>query len=156
MKRYLMVVGLAMASILVACGGGSTTTAAGPTVKITMKDIAFDPTSIQVRRGETVQFEFKNSGAVVHEAFIGDEAAQESHSMEMSSSSSGTESSMQGTGSDGMGDHNGGADASKMLTVEPGKTGKLSYTFPNAGTFIIGCHQPGHYEAGMKVTVTVQ
>ena len=123
-----------------------------------MKDIAFDPTSIQVRRGDTVKFEFKNTGAVAHEAFIGDEATQDSHAMEMSSSASasGTDSSMKGMGSDSMSDHGGGAPSSEMLTVDPGKTGTLSYTFADAGTFIIGCHQPGHYEAGMKVMVTVQ
>ena len=150
MKRHWAVLGLAISTVLAACGGGSSTTASGSTIKIAMKDIAFDPTTVQVRRGDTVSFEFKNTGAVVHEAFIGDQAAQDSHAMEMSAGGM--------SSTDSMGEHGGGhgAEGSEMVTVDPGKTGTLSYTFATAGTFIIGCHQPGHYEAGMKVTVTVQ
>jgi uncharacterized cupredoxin-like copper-binding protein len=52
----------------------------------------------------------------------------------------------------GHGGHSGGGDA---LTVQPGKTRELEHTFDEAGEVLIGCHQPGHYDAGMKVTVTV-
>ena len=48
-------------------------------------------------------------------------------------------------------DHGG----SEMLTVDPGKTATTTHTFDAAGTFLIGCHQPLHYEQGMKITVTV-
>jgi uncharacterized cupredoxin-like copper-binding protein len=48
--------------------------------------------------------------------------------------------------------HGGSDDA---LTVEPGKTGELQHTFDAAGETLIGCHEPGHYEAGMRVAVTV-
>ena len=151
----MIVLGLAAASILAACGSGSgSTTASGTTIKITMKDIAFDPAAVQVHRGDTVKFEFKNAGAVVHEALIGDEAAQEDHAMAMSSGGS-SDGSMPGMAPDSMSAHGAGA-AMDMITVDPGKTGTLTYTFENAGTLIIGCHQPGHYEAGMKVMITVQ
>ena len=101
---------------------------------------------MQVRRGDNVRFEFRNAGAVVHEAFIGDQAAQDSNAMEMSGSGA--------VSTDDMGGMAHGGD-SEVLSVDPGKTGTLSYTFADSGTFIIGCHQPGHYEAGMTVTVTV-
>ena len=41
------------------------------------------------------------------------------------------------------------------ISVKPGKTGKLTMTFQQAGMLEIGCHEPGHYEAGMKATVNV-
>jgi uncharacterized cupredoxin-like copper-binding protein len=41
------------------------------------------------------------------------------------------------------------------LLLEPGKSGELTHTFEEAGEILIGCHQPGHYEAGMKTTITV-
>ena len=67
------------------------------------------------------------------------------------------EPKMPGGGMPGMGDmggmHHEGADTA--VTVNPGETKDLTTTFDRAGTVIIGCHQPGHYEAGMKATVTV-
>ncbi len=41
------------------------------------------------------------------------------------------------------------------ITVDPDESGELTYTFDQLGTIEIGCHQPGHYDAGMRVTVTV-
>ena len=143
MKRSWIVVAVVGVLALAACGGGSSTASSGSTIKITMRDNAYEPASVQVRKGEAVTFEFTNAGAVVHEAFIGDQAAQEAHAMEMSSSSS-------GGGMAGM-DHG----EPGMLTVNPGKTATTTYTFNAAGTFLIGCHQPLHYEQGMKITVTV-
>ena len=40
-------------------------------------------------------------------------------------------------------------------SFEPGKSGDLTYRFDEAGTYEIGCHEPGHYAAGMKITVNV-
>jgi len=56
-------------------------------------------------------------------------------------------------GGDGEGDH--GGDDADAIVVEPGETGTLTHTFDDAGTVEIGCHQPGHYGAGMKIAVTV-
>ena len=42
-----------------------------------------------------------------------------------------------------------------MVVVQPGKTGELAYRFERSGMTVIGCHQPGHYEAGMRATVNV-
>jgi uncharacterized cupredoxin-like copper-binding protein len=39
--------------------------------------------------------------------------------------------------------------------VEPGEEGEITYTFGSAGELMIGCHEPGHYEAGMNVAVNV-
>lgn len=60
-------------------------------------------------------------------------------------------------GSGGGGHDMGDGDKDKdAITVEPGKTGKLTYTFERTGTVEIGCHQPGHYyTAGMKIAVQV-
>jgi uncharacterized cupredoxin-like copper-binding protein len=48
----------------------------------------------------------------------------------------------------------GGGDMN-AITVEPGKAGQLTHTFDKTGTVEIGCHEPGHYAAGMKIAVTV-
>lgn len=114
-------------------------------VDVVMRDIAFDTTSVTVRAGETVEFRFANNGTVAHDAFVGDGEAQRVHEAEMTEMA----------GMEGMDDMGGHGTDEPAVTVQPGETGELSYTFAEAGTFEIGCHQPGHYAAGMKMVVTV-
>lgn len=116
-----------------AAAGGSVTR----TVEVTMADINFDVPRIDVKAGQTIRFVFRNRGKLVHEAVIGDSAAQDAHEKEMA-------------GTAGMDMHEPGT-----VTVHPGTTGELTHTFTNPGQSLIGCHQPGHYAAGMKMTVNV-
>ena len=104
-----------------------------------MEDTEFDPADLTLQKGDIVKFRFVNEGLLTHDAFIGDADAQAEHETEMSST-------------DGM-NHGTDPDA---VTVAPGETGVLTYTFNEAGTLQIGCHQPGHYAAGMKIQVDVQ
>lgn len=56
-------------------------------------------------------------------------------------------------GHDGMDDmHDHGSAA---ITVQANEDGSLEYTFEETGTFMIGCHIPGHWDAGMQATITV-
>jgi uncharacterized cupredoxin-like copper-binding protein len=106
-----------------------------------MIDNRFEPATLTVGRGEKVKFVFRNNGSVVHDAFVGDAAAQAMH-----------ETDMMGGG----GGHDvHGAAADPDVTVEPGMTGALTYTFDEAGEIEIGCHEPGHFAGGMKMAVAV-
>lgn len=135
------IIGLAV--LLGACGGGDSThnAAGGRTIDVDMRDNDFSPASVQVKAGEQVQFVFHNKGAVAHDAYIGDEAAQTAHEQEMRASSGGA--------------HGGGGHGSDGITVEPGQTGTLSHTFDKAGATIVGCHEEGHYVLGMRIIVNV-
>jgi len=42
------------------------------------------------------------------------------------------------------------------VEVKPGKTAVLIFTPNRRGTFEIGCHVEGHYEAGMKAVFIVK
>lgn len=106
-----------------------------------MKDIAFSPTALNVQSGETVRFVFKNEGKLAHDAFVGNEDKQAEHETAMRSGDSS--------------EHGGGHSSSSGITVKPGKSGELTHTFDDPGTVLIGCHEPGHYDAGMVVKVTV-
>jgi uncharacterized cupredoxin-like copper-binding protein len=120
-------------------GGGTGSTggaAAARTVDVEMHDIAYVPTTVAVRAGETVRFVFHNKGQAVHEAFLGDEAAQAAHEKEMEKGA--------------MGGMKGGEG--NEIKVDPGKTGTLTHTFGAGESLLIGCHEPRHYGAGMKVT----
>lgn len=141
LKKIVAVAAAVTAAIFTAAcgGGGATAEDADRTVEVSMKDNAFDPTSLSVKSGETMTFRFTNDGAVAHDAFIGDAEAQQEHGESMDSGD------MEG--------HN--MDDADALLLEPGKSGELTHTFEKSGEILIGCHQPGHYEAGMKSTVTV-
>lgn len=112
-------------------------------VAIAMQDISFDAAAIDVAAGETIRFVFTNTGQIRHEAVIGDLDRQTEHEMEMMASMA--------------------PDASHMemaeegeISLDPGATGSVDFTFDKAGTFYIGCHEPGHYAAGMVATINVQ
>ena len=142
MKRVMSLFALSALVLLAACGsddaGETTLASAGEdrTIDVEMRDIAFEPTSIDVKAGEKIRFVFTNTGQVTHDAFIGDVAAQDAHENEMRG-----------------GHRHGKGDAA--VTVKPGKKAQLVHTFDRPGEILIGCHQPGHYTGGMKATVKV-
>ncbi|MEO6317772.1 MAG: cupredoxin domain-containing protein [Acidimicrobiales bacterium] len=143
-RTLLLATGTLLAAAVAACGNTDDTSAVAEsdarTIEIDMADNAFEPDTLDVTEGETVRFVFTNTGDVAHDAFVGDQAAQDDHGMEMSENDAG----MEGHGSDG--------DA---VTVDPGETGELTHTFEETGSLEIGCHQPGHYESGMKLALDV-
>ena len=156
MKRT--VIAALVALLATACGGGksdqaamnmggstsstgATVSSATKTIDIDMVDIGYEPKSLSAQRGERIEFVFHNTGKIPHDAFIGDTAAQADHEQKMRDAKGGS-----------MIDHGMGGTA---ITVDAGQTGQLMYTFDTTGTIEIGCHQPGHYAAGMKLAVTV-
>jgi len=95
----------------------------------------YNPPEITVRPGETVRFEVKNDGKLRHEFMIGDATEQRTHSEMMKRDP-------------GMA-HN---DANTII-LEAGEGKTLVWQFGEAGELEIGCHVPGHYEAGMRARV---
>ena len=140
----------AIGLLAAACGDDDTNASGGAgdarTVEVEMVDIAFEPDSLQVADGETVRFVFTNNGEVPHDAFVGDTAAQNEHEQQMRDADEDDGSGM---------DHEGDDSSDAAVTVEPGETAELTYTFDEAGEIEIGCHQPDHYDAGMKIAVEV-
>ena len=96
-----------------------------------------EPAEVMVPVGRAVTFVVTNAGAIAHEFFVGDEAAQAAHEKEMSS--------MGGMGHE---DANG-------IALKPGETRELTITFAAPGKIIAGCHEPGHYAGGMKATIEI-
>ncbi len=99
----------------------------------------FDPMSVTTSVGETVAFTVTNIGQVQHEFIIGDATVQADHSGGMNMDA----------------DDAAGHDDGYGVTIPPGATRTLVYTFTESGTLFYGCHEPGHYEAGMVGTITV-
>ena len=151
-RRIPLIAGfVALTALVAACGetrqtsptgtsGGDASTTGTRTVEIVMEDIKFDQTTLTVTAGQAINFRFTNTGKIAHDAFIGDEAAQADHEAEMAE----------------MSDTGGHDMEAGAITLQPGDSGELSFTFDKSGVYQIGCHQPGHYAAGMKIEVTVK
>lgn len=126
-----------------ACANNDWTGADATVIPISMVDNRFEPATFTVRTDRPVVFRFRNDGTVRHEAVIGGDQVQQDHAGVMNRMSDG-----------GMGDMHHGAGEGAVV-VDPGRSADLTMTFASPGEVVIGCHQPGHYEAGMKATVTV-
>ncbi len=113
---------------------------AARTVTVTLSDdMRFTPANWQATSGETVRIQLVNTGKVRHEFIIGTEAELQAHAEEMKKSSA---------------DHKH-HHASNAVSVAPGATGELVWTFTDAGVLHLACFEPGHYEAGMRGTISV-
>ena len=111
-------------------------------VEIVMSDFAYEMDDLVVPVGSTVRFDFVNEGAIEHEAMFGD-AHQQEEFAELGDHS--------GDHGDAEG-HHGEIDA---ITLEAGGSGSVTVTFDEAGEMMIGCHLPGHWDAGMSATFVV-
>ena len=107
-------------------------------IEITTTDnLVFEPANFEVAAGEVVTFKLINEGSLVHDFTLGDQSTQDEHEAEMA-------------------EMNGMAhDEPNVVTIPAGETAELTWEFDEAGTVLIGCHQPGHYAAGMTGEITV-
>ncbi len=87
----------------------------------------FTPSTITVQRGETVTFEVTSMGGLVHEFMVGPADA-------VATDQAGTPEA---------------ADIAMMQTKS------VTQTFDGSGPYAFACHAAGHYEAGMRGTITV-
>ena len=109
------------------------------TIRVDMSDkMRFSPETLEIKRGEVVRFEVKNSGKVMHEMVLGTMKELKEHA-ELMRRHPGMEH-----------------DEPYMAHVAPGKRERIVWQFTQAGEFYYGCLIPGHFEAGMIGKVTVR
>ena len=161
MRLHLITVALAVGVLFVAaCGGdnampmddhGHSTDfafgepgaadAANRVIEIVTNDVLrFEPDSFAVGLGETITFRVTNDGLAAHDFTLGDAATQEEHAAMMTQ-----------MGADMM----SMPDEPNAFVLPVGETKELTWRFTVAGHVLIGCHQPGHFEAGMVAVITV-
>jgi uncharacterized cupredoxin-like copper-binding protein len=117
-------------------------------VKVVMNDrFRYRPAAIMVRAGRRVTFAVTNAGKLPHEFILGDRATQLDHERQMQAAT---------TATGHVHDHAAhGPPAAGALTVSPGQTRRLTWTFDEPGVVLYGCHVLGHWAAGMKGTIVV-
>ena len=112
--------------------------AARRTITLDMSDnMRFTPERISVRRGETVRLRVANKGQVMHEIVLGTPASLDEHAQMMLKFPTMEHGEPY------------------MAHVSPGKSGDLVWNFNREGSFDFACLIPGHYQAGMRGTITV-
>ena len=122
-----------------ALGEAGDPTKVSRTMEVEMNDsMRFKPSSISIKRGETVRFVVKNGGKMKHEMVLGSISELKEHAALMLKFPE-----MEHV------DPN-------QVSVEPGKTGELVWKFTKAGKFDFACLQPGHFEAGMRGKIAVR
>ncbi|MDF3859711.1 cupredoxin family protein [Achromobacter denitrificans] len=107
-------------------------------IDVDMTDaMRFTPARIEVKAGETVRLNVRNSGRIRHELVLGTDADLKAHYDMM------------------MKDPGMRHEEANAVSLEGGKNGQIVWRFDKAGTVSFGCLEPGHYTAGMKGSVSV-
>ncbi len=120
-------------------GGPVASSTSARTVEVsTLDTMRFEPSRLNVSVGETVTFVVTNSGQAVHEFTLGDAVMQQEHADEMAEMA------------DGMA-HN----EPNSIRLQPGETKQLTWRFGDTGTLEYACHEPGHYQAGMRGPIAI-
>jgi uncharacterized cupredoxin-like copper-binding protein len=102
-------------------------------------DFTFLPSGATVTKGEIVTFRVTNTGENPHDFVLGDAHMQDHHEEEMAA----------------MGGDMDMHDDPNTLVLEPGETKEMTWNMTETGEILFGCHQTGHYAAGMKGTVVI-
>jgi uncharacterized cupredoxin-like copper-binding protein len=135
--------------VLTACSSGSASSSVAPTatsqgtvslgftpgtktnprvIVITADDsLMFMPMQVTVAKGETVTFQVKNVGKLEHEFMIGAMA-------------------------DAFADKEG---TPEIAGITGGTSKSITFAFDGPGPYAFACHAQGHFEAGMKGTITI-
>jgi len=137
-----------LVTLLVACGGdddgtaedSTGTSAAGTTtLRLAMQDIGYETTALTTKRGEAVRIEMANHGQLTHDFTVDGIAVTNVHK--------------RGSSEDG---EHAAHEPDLHFALDSGASGHLDFTPTEAGTYEYYCTVPGHREAGMHGTLTVE
>ena len=153
-SRLVVAIGLpALVAVVASCASAAapptptaapsvtpSTASGGPReIAVNLTDtLRIEPATIEVKAGEPIRFVVTNVGALDHELYLGDAAAQDEHAMEMRPVGSMAHDEEAGIG------------------LKPGETKTLTFTFMEPGAYLAGCHVNSHFLAGMKAVITVR
>ncbi len=123
-------------------------------INIKMYDNYYEPSSIKVKKGETIKFIVQNLGEMVHEYNIATKEMHIKHQPEMQRL---VEHGILLVDKIDMGkmkkmskkDHSLSHSHSNSVIVEPKKTGVIIWKFSKKINLEMACNVPGHYHAGM-------
>lgn len=158
----VLIVGLALAALLVLYGARLAATPASPPdlsrpgtraeprpVNVILRDYSFDPTPVRLVAGETVRFNVVNGGLVDHEFVLGDRAVQEAWAAAHAAATPVAAFAPPPPASV-VPDL-----AGLRLLLGSGASEVVDYEVPHDVALELFCHLPGHAEQGMVGRVVI-
>ena len=130
------------------------------TIKVVMYDNYYEPSSFQIKSGETIKFEVENAGMLVHEFNIANKMMHMKHQPEMMKMveneillavSIDKEKMKKMAKMDKAMAHS----HSISVLLEPKQKGEIIWKFDNAVNIEVACNVPGHYQVGMIAKVDI-
>ena len=129
-------------------------------IKVVMYDNYYEPSSFQIKDGETIKFEVENAGMLVHEFNIANKMMHMKHQPEMMkmveneillADSIDKEKMKKIAKIDKAMAHS----HSNSVLLEPKQKGEIIWKFDNAINIEVACNVPGHYQVGMIAKVDI-
>jgi uncharacterized cupredoxin-like copper-binding protein len=130
------------------------------TVKVMMYDNYYEPSSFQIKAGETIKFVVENAGMLVHEFNIANKMMHMKHQPEMIkmveneillADTIDKEKMKKMAKMDKAMAHS----HSNSVLLEPKQKGEIIWKFDNAVNIEVACNVPGHYQVGMIAKVDI-
>ena len=130
-------------------------------IKVIMYDNYYEPSSFQIKEGETIKFEVKNAGKLVHEFNIANKMMHMKHQPEMIKMAENGILLAFSIDKEKMKkmakmDKSMGHSHSNSVLLEPKQKGDIIWKFDNAANIEVACNVPGHYQAGMIAKVNIK
>ena len=130
-------------------------------IKVVMYDNYYEPSSFQIKEGETVKFEVENAGMLVHEFNIANKMMHMKHQPEMIKMAENGILLAFSIDKEKMKkmakiDKSMGHSHSNSVLLEPKQKGDIIWKFDNAVNIEVACNVPGHYQAGMIAKVNIK
>ena len=130
-------------------------------IKVVMYDNYYEPSSFQIKEGETIKFEVENAGMLVHEFNIANKMMHMKHQPEMIKMAENgillafsiDKKKMKKMAEM---DKSMGHSHSNSVLLEPKQKGDIIWKFDNAVNIEVACNVPGHYQAGMIAKVNIK
>ncbi len=130
-------------------------------IKVIMYDNYYEPSSFQIKSGETIKFEVENAGMLVHEFNIANKMMHMKHQPEMAKMAENGILLAFSIDKEKMKkmakmDKSMGHSHSNSVLLEPKQKGEIIWKFDNAINIEVACNVPGHYQAGMIAEVNIK
>ena len=130
------------------------------TIKVIMYDNYYEPSSFQIKSGETIKFEVENAGMLVHEFNIANKMMHMKHQPEMMKMVENEILLADSIDKEKMKkmakmDKAMGHSHSNSVLLEPNQKGEIIWKFDNAVNIEVACNVPGHYQVGMIAKVDI-
>ena len=130
-------------------------------IKVIMYDNYYEPSSFQIKEGETIKFEVENAGMLVHEFNIANKMMHMKHQPEMIKMAENGILLAFSIDKEKMKkmakmDKSMGHSHNNSVLLEPKQKGVIIWKFDNVVNIEVACNVPGHYQAGMISKVNIK